>query len=204
MRPLLILDCDEVLLQFANPFAAWLRAERQVEFRFDSHGLVGNLYRLDDGAPLPKKRCFALLDCFFAEGQHWQQPVDQAPEVLAGLSPHFDAVVLTNIPARFLEARRRHLHSFGLTFPLYANDGPKGRMVRELSLGRPAIFLDDFPVHMESVARLAPDVHRLHMVAEPRIRRLVPVAADAHARVEGWAEAGRWIRDILERMNHGR
>ena len=76
-------------------------------------------------------------------------------------------------------------------------------MVRQLASDRPAVFVDDLPAQLESAARLAPEVGRLHMVAEPLLRELVPIAPEAHARVAGWADAEGWIDDLLERMNHG-
>ena len=49
MKPLLILDCDEVILEFAGPFARWLHDARGVELRFDSFALAGNMRHLADG-----------------------------------------------------------------------------------------------------------------------------------------------------------
>jgi hypothetical protein len=60
------------------------------------------------------------------------------------------------------------------------------------------VFVDDLPVHHESVAKHAPGVWRLHMVAEPRIAAITPPAPHANARIDGWNEALPWI---LERLN---
>ena len=56
-----------------------------------------------------------------------------------------------------------------------------------------ALFVDDLPVHHESVAKHAPEVWRLHMIGEPRLAGVVPPAPHAHARIDDWREAVRWI-----------
>jgi hypothetical protein len=83
------------------------------------------------------------------------------------------------------------------------NRGGKGPPVAELIADmKPAaaVFVDDLPVHHQSVAEHAPEVWRLHMVAEPRLAAHTPPAPDAHARTDDWAEATRWI---LERLAQG-
>jgi hypothetical protein len=76
------------------------------------------------------------------------------------------------------------------------NQGGKGRPVVEL-IGelRPSatVFVDDLPVHHESVAKHAPQVHRLHLVAEPDMAGQVLPAPHAHARIDDWGDARGWI-----------
>lgn len=197
MRPLLILDCDEVILAFAGPFARWLRDARDVELKFDSFALIGNMRHLD-GRPVDRAGFPALLDGFFESGQHLQTPADGAVEALTALGSDMDLVVLTNIPAAYRETRLARLKALGLDVPVHANDGPKGRMVAELAAGRPAVFVDDLPPHHSSAAKHAPAVGRLHMVADATLRGLIPAAPDAHARIDDWREAEGWIRGFLE------
>jgi len=40
-------------------------------------------------------------------------------------------------------------------------------------------------------------VHRLHMIAEPRLAPAVPPAEHAHARIDDWPTATEWL---LERL----
>ncbi|HEX8442082.1 MAG TPA: HAD family hydrolase, partial [Allosphingosinicella sp.] len=56
-----------------------------------------------------------------------------------------------------------------------------------------AVFVDDLAVHHESVAKHAPQVWRLHMIAEPRVAPHIPPAPHAHARIDDWGEAVGWI-----------
>ena len=199
MRPRLILDCDEVILEVAGPFAQWLREARDVELKFDSFALIGNMRHLSDGRPVDPADFPALLDGFFEHGQRLQQPAEGAVEVLTALSKDFDLIVLTNIPAAWRDIRLEVLRERGLDVPVHANDGPKGRMVKELAGDRRAVFVDDLPPHHSSALKHAPEVGRLHMVADATLRGLIPAAPDAHVRIDRWDEAEGWIRDYLER-----
>ncbi|WP_204283182.1 hypothetical protein, partial [Klebsiella pneumoniae] len=69
---------------------------------------------------------------------------------------------------------------------------PVLRLIEEY---RPSVtvFVDDLAVHHESVAKHAPQVFRLHMVAEPSLAPSVARAPHAHARIDDWREALGWI-----------
>ncbi|MBS3960784.1 MAG: HAD family hydrolase [Sandarakinorhabdus sp.] len=198
MKPLLILDCDEVILLFAGPFARWLREARDIDLRFDSFALAGNLRHIGSGELVAAAGVPALLDGFFEHGQHLQAPAAGAIEALSALSRDADLVVLTNIPAAWRDIRLDILKDHGLDVPVLANDGPKGRMVKELARDRRAVFVDDLPPHHASAAKHAPAVGRLHMVADAALRPLIGAAPDAHARIDCWDEAQHWIRNRLE------
>lgn len=198
MKPLLILDCDEVILEFARPLARWLREAHAIDLQFKSFALIGNLHHIESGAPVDAADFPALLDGFFQHGQPLQAPAEGAIEALTALRKDADLVVLTNIPAAWRQIRIDILKDFGLDVPVHANDGPKGRMVKDLAAGRRAVFVDDLPPHHTSVLKHAPDVGRLHMVADATLQRLIPAAPDAHARIDRWDEAQHWIRATLE------
>jgi hypothetical protein len=197
-RPLLILDCDEVILAFAQPFAAWLRDARGIALTFGSFALAGNMRRLDGGV-VDADELPGLLDGFFAEGQHLQTPAEGVVDALGRLSDAMDMVVLTNVPDAACARRVEVLRGFGLDLEVVANARGKGRAVARLAHGRPAaVFVDDLPPHHASAAEHAPAVGRLHMVADPALRGLIPAAPHAHARIDRWAEAERWIADWME------
>ncbi len=198
MRPLLILDCDEVILQFAAPFARWLGDARGIDLTFTSFALMGNMKHKADGRAVDMSEFPALLDGFFAEGQHLQAPAPGAVDALTSLAATIDLVVLTNIPAAYRDIRLDVLAGHGLAVPVHANDGPKGRMVAELAKGRRAVFVDDLPPHHSSALKHAPQVGRLHMVADATLRGLIPAAPDAHARIDDWEMAEPWIRQWME------
>ncbi len=122
-----------------------------------------------------------------------------AHDVLASLTPRLDIVVLTNIAPAQASARLRNLATFGLDLPLVVNSGPKGPAVRDLAAcaGRPAFFIDDIPQHLASSAEAAPDVWRIHLIGDDRLKPLLPAASHAHLRAEDWAHAHRFIDEKL-------
>ena len=88
------------------------------------------------------------------------------------------------------------LAAFGIRHRVECNQGGKGRAVAALVAEYGAsvtVFVDDLESNHASVARRAPDVHRLHLVAEPELALTVPTAPDAHARIDDWRDAQRWI-----------
>jgi len=93
----------------------------------------------------------------------------------------------------------RNLAALGLDFPLLINSGPKGPAVQTLAKrsGKPAFFVDDIPQHLASAAEKAPDVLRIHLVGDERLRPLLPPAPHAHLRAETWREADTFIRAHL-------
>jgi hypothetical protein len=91
-----------------------------------------------------------------------------------------------------------------LPFPLVVNNGPKGPAVRTLARrsGRPAFFVDDIPQHLASVAEAAPDVFRIHLIGDERLKPLLPLSPHAHLRADTWDQAALFIRARLAEGNH--
>lgn len=199
MKPLLILDCDEVILEFAAPLTRWLHDVHDVELRLDTFAFHGNMRHRADGRLVDAAELPALLDGFFTHGQILQTPFEGAIDTLTGLAADMELVVLTNIPAAHRDQRVDVLRGLGLDVPVYANDGPKGPMLKQLAQGRRAVFVDDLPPHHGSAAKHAPHVGRLHMVGAPALRSLIPDAPEAHARIDDWPAAADWIRLWMEK-----
>jgi hypothetical protein len=196
-RPLLISDCDDVLLHFAPHFAEWVAEAHDYHFSLDVPAFTGAL-RDRDGAEVPRERAFALLDAFFDREMHRQQLVAGALAALRRIGESADIVILTNIGDQYRANRIAQLERFDIRHRVLCNQGGKGRPVLELvEEMRPAatVFVDDLPVHHESVAKHAPQVWRLHMVAEPRVAAVTPPAPHAHARIDAWSEALPWIQE---------
>ena len=200
MRPLLISDCDDVLLHFAPHFAEWVAEAHGFTFSLDVPSFAGAL-RDEKGVELSRERAFTLLDLFFDREMHRQQLVAGAFDALRTIGAMADIVILTNIGDQYHANRIAQLERFDIRHRVLCNQGGKGRPVAELiEEMRPSatLFVDDLPVHHESVAKHAPDVWRLHMIAEPRIAAITPPAPFAHARIDAWGDAVPWI---LERLN---
>ena len=111
-----------------------------------------------------------------------------------------DIVVLTNLGDHAHPWRVEQLASHGIHHEVVTNQGGKGVPARAIIQRHGATrtaFVDDLPVHHASVAKHAPEVYRVHMVAEPRLAPAVPTAEHAHVRIDRWDEACPWI---LERL----
>ena len=202
-RPLLITDCDEVLLHMVGHFAEWLAEAHDLSFDLSAPGFRDAL-KDAEGKPVPAERVWPLLDGFFKTEMHRQNIVPGAVEALAEIGRHADIVILTNIGDEYEAGRVEQLERFDIRHRVLCNRGGKGRPVLELiDEMKPgaAVFIDDLAIHHESVAEHAPDVSRLHMVADPRLAAHTPPAPHAHARIDRWEEATPWI---LERLTGGR
>lgn len=198
-RPLLISDCDEVILHFITHFAQWVEETADLTFDLDAPGFAGAL-KSRDGRIVPEERVWPLLDLFFEGEMHRQNVVSGAAEALVEIGRHADIVILTNIGDEYQANRVAQLAAFDIRHRVLCNRGGKGRPVQELIAEMQpsaAVFVDDLSVHHRSVAEHAPDVWRLHMIAEPRLAAGTPAAPDAHARIDDWSEALPWILEKL-------
>ncbi len=190
-RPLLVSDCDGVLLEFARPFIDYLDTEHALTLELTSFALVGNI-RSASGEPIAPEAFPALLDGFFTTHMPTQTPLPGAVAALATLAEYCDIVILTNIADHHAEVRTSELARLGMPYRVIGNHGPKGAPIRALvDEFQPSmtVFIDDLPPHHSSARKIVPHVHRLHMVGEPPLRGLIPAALDAHARIDDWPEA---------------
>lgn len=199
-RPLLITDCDEVLLHMIVPFRDWLNEAHDVHFCLDTQDFISALRRKTTGAVLERGEVWTMLRAFFANEMHRQYPIEGAIEALERLSELADVVVLTNIAEQEHEKRIDQLRALGLSHPIHWNQGGKGEPTRRIiDEYRPStvLFIDDLSQHHQSVAEHASQAWRLHMVGEPLIANRVAIAPHAHARIDRWIEAESWIRERL-------
>jgi hypothetical protein len=196
MKPLLICDCDEVLLHMVRHFGVWLGETHDIEFS-PNGGDFATAMKRRDGTPAPsREEMWGMLDQFFPAEMDRQTLVPHAREALAALSRTADIVILTNLGEICRQPRIEQLAKFGIEHRVECNQGGKGAPVARLVAehGDPVtVFVDDLGVHHESVAKHAPQVHRLHMISEPGLAPSVPKAPAAHVRIDDWREAEAWI-----------
>ncbi len=195
-RPLLITDCDEVLLHMVTPLGQWLDEAHAIDFAIDQPEFGGALTRRADGSVVTEEHIWPLLDAFFTSEMHRQTLVPHARQALATIAEIADIVVLTNLTDQFHGSRVAQLEAVGIRHRVQCNQGGKGRPLADIVAEyQPSatVFVDDLASHHSSVARHAPQVWRLHMVAEPRVAAHRPPAPDAHARIDDWADALPWI-----------
>lgn len=195
-RPLLITDCDEVLLHMLVHFSDWLEEVHGYRFVLDNPTFSEAIRDAATGETVAPDRVWPLLEGFFDGEMHRQNIVPGAAEALRRIGEVADIVVLTNVGDRYEAARIEQLARFDIRHRVLCNRGGKGKPVMELlEQMRPtvALFVDDLAVHHESVAEHAPEVWRLHMIAEPKVAAFMPPAPHAHARIDAWDEAVPWI-----------
>ena len=196
MRPLLITDCDEVLLHMVRHFGTWLDEAHQIDLAHTSGDLANAMTRRDGAPPPTREEMWGLLGEFFPGQMHRQTLVPHAVAALGRLAETADIVVLTNLGDHCRQARIDQLGRHGIRHRVECNQGGKGDPVARLVAehGDPVtVFVDDLAVHHESVAKHAPQVHRLHMISEPALAANVAKAPAAHARIDDWREAADWI-----------
>ncbi|MGB3806695.1 MAG: HAD family hydrolase [Erythrobacter sp.] len=203
-RPLVISDCDEVILHMVAPFRDWLGESQGVDFDLAGSNFSEAMRWQENGELLEQKEIWRLLGGFFETEMDRQMPIANAIESLNSLAEDADVVVLTNLLDERRDHRARQLLAHGLDAKVYTNQGPKGpalqRIIEEYAPSR-AIFIDDLAQHHSSVKDTAPDVVRLHMCGEPSIAHAIDcahTAGHAHARIDNWAEALPWLRSQLE------
>jgi len=197
-RPLLITDCDEVLLHMVSHFAEWLEAEHGVRFALETGRFSDAMTVIGTGEPLALDQAWILLDAFFRGEMHRQTLVPGAVEALGRIGEVADIMILTNLGSEAHPWRVDQLANHGIRHDVICNSGGKGAPVKKLARRRPsAVFVDDLPMHHASVAKHAPNVWRLHMIAEPRVASAVPMSEHAHARIDDWPSASDWILEKL-------
>ncbi len=207
-RPLVITDCDEVLLHMIAPFRDWLGEAQGVTFTMNGNDFAQALRYTATGELVQGKEIWRLLDLFFVSEMHRQSPISGALTAMQKLGEHADVVVLTNLGDQFNEARTSQLAEHGFGLRVFTNQGPKGpalqKILAEYGPSR-AVFIDDLAQHHGSVAELSPEVSRLHLCGEPLLAPHISCAAkagQAHARIDDWQQALPWLLERLYGEQH--
>lgn len=202
-RPLVITDCDEVLLHMVAPFRDWLGEVHDIDFAMDRHDFVSALRHRGSGEQVDPAKIWPLLNAFFDSEMNRQSPIAGAAEAMRELADHADVVVLTNLLDHRQATRTAQLAGHGIAVRVFTNQGPKGpalqRILDEYKPSR-AVFIDDLAQHHDSVSVTAPQVSRLHLCGEPLLAPHIPCALEAghaHARIDDWASALPWLKARL-------
>ena len=204
-RPLVISDCDEVLLHMVAHFRDWLGEEHDVDFVMTSNDFSQAVRRRADGEPLAPEQIWRLLGGFFDTQMDRQTPIAGAVDGINALARQADVVILTNLNDERQERRREQLRRLGIDARVFTNQGPKGpalqAILEEYAPSR-AIFIDDLPQHHRSARESVPGITTLHLCGEPMLAPHIECAyraGDADARIDRWSEALPWL---IERLEH--
>ncbi|WP_417620749.1 HAD family hydrolase [Parasphingorhabdus sp.] len=201
-KPLLISDCDEVLLHMVVPFQQWLDSDKHIHFDLENGSDFANALRhKHDGTQVLPEQIWPMLKEFFDNEMHRQEAIEGAVHSINLLSETADVVILTNLLDDRREARAAQLRAVGIDFPVYTNQGGKGELLNNIIAEfEPAVtvFVDDLGHQHGSVAKHAPDVWRLQMVGEPIMAKHIKTNPAAHVRIDSWSKAVTWISDKFD------
>jgi hypothetical protein len=197
-RPLLVLDVDDVLLEFVRPFPRYLET-RGFELKLASFRLTGNISERASGRIPEQKEVSMLIDAFFQAQSEWQTLIEGAVEALEDLSAGAEVVLLTAMPHRHRAARRAHLDALGLSYPLLTTEMAKGPAIAALRgpAARPVAFVDDQPMNLVSAQDSVADAYLFHLMADNSLRSLLPPPPDGVVVVDSWSEAKPRIATAL-------
>ncbi|WP_027058785.1 hypothetical protein [Mesorhizobium loti] len=189
-RPLLVLDVDDVVLEFIRPFPHFLKS-RGYGLTLASFRLTGNIAETASGRLIEQPEVTTLLGDFFDAQADWQSITDGAAEALARLGDRAEIILLTAMPHRHRGVRRAHLDALGLKYPLLTTEMAKGPAVARLrgESGRPVVFVDDQPHNLASVRESVGDANLFHLMADNSLRAFLPAVPDDIIVVQDWHEA---------------
>lgn len=197
-RPLLLCDVDEVVVHFLRGLEGWLD-RNGLWLDPASFALNGNIRRKSDNEPLPGDEIGPALMAFFEAETANLDVIDGAVEALDSLSAEADIIMLTNLPARFRDARTANLRRHGIEFPVVTNSGPKGPAIAALvgAHAAPVVFIDDNNGYLKSAADHVPHTHLVHFMQDERFGRHVPREDHIHHRTDNWRDAHRHIGSVI-------
>ena len=202
-RPLVISDCDEVLLHMVAHFKDWLEESQGVDFNLIGNNFATAMRWKASGELVEERDIWRLLGGFFDTEMHRQDPIAGAVAGINTLAEEADVVILTNLNDERQQRRTDQLAAYGVHAKVFTNQGPKGPALKaildEYAPSR-AVFIDDLAQHHQSASEVVPGVRRLHLCGEPMLAPLIDCAHEqghAHARIDCWHEALPWLLDQL-------
>lgn len=189
-RPLLVLDVDDVVLDFVKPFPRYLQ-NSGYEMNLRSFRLNGNIRHRDSGRVAEQSEVAHLIDEFFRAQAEWQTVTRGAGEAIAHFAGKAEIVMLTAMPHKWRAIRRAHLDSLGLGHPLLTTEMAKGPALARLrgTSGRPVAFVDDQPANHASAREWVAEAHLFHLMADTALRDLLPALPEGVTVVDDWDEA---------------
>ena len=195
---LLILDIDEVVLEFIAPFGALLE-QHGARLHPESFKLTGNVRSISTGTALTGHELDQLTVRLYEEQETRQRPVAGVSETLRQLARRTDILFLTAMTPSYYDVRRALLDREGLAYPMIATERSKGAVVAELRerWRGTSIFVDDLPPNLASVRKSAPDTHLLHLMANDVFRQHLPALPTGARAATNWQEASIIIDEIL-------
>ena len=194
-RPLLITDCDEVLLHMVAHFQDWLGEAHDIDFAFETGDFAGALTHRSSGVPVTEDRVWPLLTDFFRGEMHRQTLVPGALEALGRIGEVADIVILTNLGDEAHGWRVEQLAAHGIAHEVVCNQGGKGvpaRAIIDRHRASASLFVDDLPVQKVQPGIDEPDTVRSWSIGSPQSIRHCPAPVTIISGTAA-AEAARMI-----------
>ncbi|SMC53004.1 hypothetical protein SAMN06297251_103187 [Fulvimarina manganoxydans] len=195
---LLILDVDEVVLEFIAPFQKIL-SDHGAHLHADSFKLTGNVRSMSTGTALTGNELDQITLRLYEEQETRQPVVEGAHAALRALNQDIDILFLTAMQPSYYDHRRRLLDREGFTYPMIATERSKGAVVSDLSerWDGPIVFVDDLPPNLQSVRLSCPSAHLVHLMANDVFRPHLPPLPPGATPARDWSEAERIIRRVI-------
>ncbi len=195
---LLVLDIDEVVLEFIDPFSRLLE-RHGARLHADSFKLTGNVRSLSTGAALSGGELETIMTALYDDQDKLQPVVAGVRRSLARLGNGCDIVFLTAMTPHHYEKRRALLDREGLLQPMIATERSKGAVVAELGArwSGPIVFVDDLPPNLAAVRKSAPSTHLIHLMASKSFRPHLPALPGGAHDAADWPHAEAIIADLV-------
>jgi hypothetical protein len=202
-RPLVISDCDEVLLHMVAPFQAWLKAHHDIDFVMESNDFGKAMRYVHDGRAVESREIWRLLDLFFDTQMHTQPAIAGAVDAVGALADRADFVILTNLGTAIARRAPRNSKAWASRRGSLPTRGRKARRSKPFSKNTP---------HPRGVHRRSAPASPFRRATDARgdppalVRRalLAPhidcahKAGHAHARIDTWDHALPWLLARLD------
>lgn len=198
-RPLLVVDVDEVVLEFVRPFMRYLD-QRGYYLNTDSFRLNGNIISRNTSKPATNEIVEEMIDGLFRDQENWQSLVQGAADALNMLGREAAIIMLTAMPHRHFAQRRNLLDRHGLHFPLLTTEAAKGPAIQSLRRhsGKPVAFVDDIPHNLISVQDHVPDAALFHLMSFEPFKTVMPQLPEGVTEAATWKEAEPLIAKALK------
>ena len=203
-QPVVILDVDEVLLDFSSGLRKFLSAldVRVVDMIYE---LEGRAEHASTGVELTETELDDLVRRFYSERSRTLSPIPGGAESVARISNSAQVIVLTNSPGDLVEDRVFNLREAGIDVPVFTNIGGKGRFVAniEREVTGAVVFIDDAMKQIDSVRKHSSNVFCIHFAVQEYVREKYGSRGRADAQVFSWAECERVVLGVLNRNEEG-
>ena len=120
-RPLVITDCDEVLLHMVRHFRDWLGEAHGIEMVLDGNPFAQALTPRGATEPLSAEDKWRYLDMFFDTEMDRQTAIEGAASAVHELQRAADVVILTNLADRYNAVRSRQLAAHGISARVFTS-----------------------------------------------------------------------------------